>query len=317
MTQIAYSTPETPDPNIQQKQATVPEHDVWVSASAGSGKTKVLTDRVLRLLLPDPEGRWNGAAPHKILCITFTKAAAALMALRVQTKLGEWAVMNDKDLTDSLKDLLGVIPSAEMLEAARRLFSTVLDTQGGLSIMTIHAFCQSTLGRFAIEAGITPGFKVLEEVRAHDILRQIIDRLIINCEQGKEKQIEPAFNRIATYLDLDKLRDTLLSLMAKSREVTEFLKSCKTLDNIRPTLLRHLGMDELITPDSCFHEFINAVSENDLLKIAQILGTGAPTYQRNGQKLAEWLALSPIEQQRNIDLFADALLKKEGEVITH
>jgi ATP-dependent exoDNAse (exonuclease V) beta subunit len=110
------------------------------------------------------------------------------------------------------------------------------------------------------------------------------------------------------------ISDTLLSLMAKSREVNEFLKSCKTLDNIRPTLLRKLGLDELMTPDGCFNEFINTVSENDLLKIAQILGTGATTFQKNGQKLAEWLALSHIERQRNIDLFADAFFNNKGDV---
>lgn len=312
MIQHAFLTPGTPDPDIQQKQATIPEHDVWVSASAGSGKTKVLTDRVLRLLLPDPQERWMGATPHKILCITFTKAAAALMALRVQAKLGEWAVMNDDNLNASLNDLLGAPPSPEMISSARRLFSKILDTQGGLSIMTIHAFCQSTLGRFAIEAGVTPGFKVLEESRAHDILRQIIDNLIIECEQGQRNNLELSFNRIATYLDLDKLREILLSLMSKSREISEFLISCKTTESIRPTLLNHMGVDENLTPDKCFDEFINTLPRPELLKIIQILGNGAPTFKKNAQKLIDWLTLTPAEQHKNLDLFADAFLKSDG-----
>src|SRR3990167_1273690 len=121
-TKLATPLPQSPNPNIPQRQATIPEHDVWVSASAGSGKTKVLTDRVLRLLLPDPAGRWGGAAPHKILCITFTKAAAALMALRVQNKLGECAVMNEVKLTAELTKLLDTPPSEDVIKAARKLF---------------------------------------------------------------------------------------------------------------------------------------------------------------------------------------------------
>jgi ATP-dependent helicase/nuclease subunit A len=312
MTLPLYSVPETPDPNIQQKLATIPDHDVWVSASAGSGKTKVLTDRVLRLLLPDPDGRWQGAAPHKILCITFTKAGAALMALRVQAKLGEWAVMNDDDLIKSLSDLLGIPPSPEMLLAARKLFSTVLDTQNGLSIMTIHAFCQSTLGRFAIEAGVTPGFSVMEEPRANDILRKIIDKLIIECELNKHPDIAPSFKHIATYLDLDKLRDTLLSMMGKSREISEFLKTASSRDKIRARLLAHLGQDENLSADMCFEKLMGDLSESDLKKIAQILGTGSPTYQENGRKLADWIALSYPDRQKNMDLFADALLTDKG-----
>lgn len=310
----ALSTPTTSDPNIQQKQATIPEHDVWVSASAGSGKTTVLTNRVLRLLLPDPEGRWVGASPHKILCITFTKAAAALMALRVQEKLGEWAVMDDDKLTDNLNNLLGVMPSFEMLQSARQLFSTVLDTPGGLSVMTIHAFCQSTLGRFAIEAGVTPGFSVLDESRAHDLLRKIIDKLIIECAQNKYPDIEPSFQKIATYLDLDKLRDTILSFMSKSYEITEFLKSYKTIHDLRSALIKNMGQRQDLTTEDCLNEFMNSLSETDLRSIAKILGSGSPKYQESGRRLADWLALSHSDRKNNIALFADALLKKDGNV---
>lgn len=311
---LSYSTPISPDPNIQQKQATIPEYDVWVSASAGSGKTKVLTDRVLRLLLPDPDERWLGAAPHKILCITFTKAAASLMALRVQSRLGEWAVMNEDDLSKSLLDLLGTSPTPFMMQSARKLFSTVLDTQNGLSIMTIHAFCQSILGRFAIEAGVTPGFSILEESIAHDLIQKIIDKLIDDCDQGKQPDIEPSFRKIATYLDLDKLRDTLFSFMSKSREISEFFKQCPSPHHIRTTILKNLGQDENLTPDMCFNDFINSVSQPDLQRIAKILGTGAATYQKNGQKLADWLALSVQNQQTQMGIFKDALLNKEGKI---
>lgn len=294
---VLSNLPEPPDPNIPQKQATIPEHDVWVSASAGSGKTKVLTDRVLRLLLPDPEGRWGGAAPHKILCITFTKAAAALMALRVQSKLGEWAVMDEVKLTAELTKLLDTSPSDHVIKAARKLFSTVLDTTGGMSIMTIHAFCQSTLGRFAIEAGVTPGFTVLEESRANDILRHIVDHLITEVEQNKNTAIKAAFLRIATYMDLDSLRDTLLTMMSKAREITEFMKGNASVSS---QLLKALDYK----PD-----FKPQLIQEDLLHIARIFTDKGGTKEKEyGQTIADWLALKEDQQLSQLEMLRTAFL---------
>lgn len=301
---ISQQLPESPDPNIPQKQATIPEHDVWVSASAGSGKTKVLTDRVLRLLLPDPEGRWGGASPHKILCITFTKAAAALMALRVQNKLGEWAVMDEVKLTAELTKLLDTAPSEAVIKSARKLFSTVLDTTGGMSIMTIHAFCQSTLGRFAIEAGVTPGFTVMEESRANDILRHIVDHLITEVEQNKNPDIKAAFTRIATYMDLDSLRDTLLAMMSKAREITEFMK---TNASVSTQLLKELDYKPDFTPQ---------LMKEDLLHIARVLtDKGGKNDKDSGQKIANWLALNTEDQLSQLAILQDAFLTKTDKTL--
>ncbi len=155
-----------PDPNNAQRAAADPDASVWVAASAGSGKTKVLTDRVLRLLLPRTDGRM-GTPAEKILCLTFTKAGASEMALRINETLALWATMSlkatdsEKGLEDILAQLLGRTPTETDIEAARRLFAQVVDAPGGLKIMTIHAFCQSILGRFPLEAGLPPHFTVL------------------------------------------------------------------------------------------------------------------------------------------------------------
>ena len=310
---ISSALPKNPDPNVPQRMAATPDFDVWVAASAGSGKTKVLTDRVLRLLLPDPAGRWAGAAPHKILCITFTKAAAALMALRVQKKLGDWAVMDEAKLFKDLQDLLDVPPSNDVMTAARKLLSTVLDVPGGLSIMTIHAFCQSTLGRFAIEAGVAPGFTVLEESSANEILRHIVDDIIRAMEYGEYPQLQPAFTRIATYMDMDKLREMLLVVMGKSREVDGFLRSCDG-DSIKNVLIEHLGRDPNLDAHHYFGQFLSALSEDDMLYVSRILATGAKTYQESGQKLADWLALSASERGSNMALFQGALFTQKMEI---
>ncbi|MEQ9607733.1 MAG: UvrD-helicase domain-containing protein, partial [Kiloniellaceae bacterium] len=136
-----------------QRQAADPEATVWVSASAGSGKTKVLVDRVLSLLL-------RGSAPGKILCLTFTKAAAAEMANRLSGRLAGWVTADEAVLRASLEALTGGPVDDDLLPRARALFARVLDTPGGIKIQTIHAFCQALLGRFPLEACVAPNARV-------------------------------------------------------------------------------------------------------------------------------------------------------------
>ena len=131
-----------------QKRAAVPDRSSWVSANAGSGKTRVLTERVARLLLA-------GTDPARVLCLTYTKAAAAEMQTRLFRTLGEWAMLDDAPLRAALAALgepTHTIP-ADGLARARTLFARALETPGGLKIQTIHAFCEALLRRFPLEAG--------------------------------------------------------------------------------------------------------------------------------------------------------------------
>ena len=145
-----------------QAIAADPAHPVWVSANAGSGKTKVLIDRVARLLL-------KGAAPDSILCVTYTKAAANEMLQRLFGRLGGWSVMEEADLRKELTELegrTGTPYSDDEIRNARALFARALETPGGLRIETIHAFCARVLRRFPLEAGVAPGFTEIDEVEA-------------------------------------------------------------------------------------------------------------------------------------------------------
>src|SRR5688500_7432859 len=128
----------------------------WVSANAGSGKTQVLVHRVIRLLL-------DGTLPERILCITFTNAAAAEMSKRLFRDLGEWIAVDDAALLEKIAALTGEKRDSISVPRARRLFASALDAPGGLKIQTIHAFCERLLQRFPIEAGVVPGFTVLSE----------------------------------------------------------------------------------------------------------------------------------------------------------
>ena len=166
----APMTPQEPA-NERQIQAADPAANTWVAANAGSGKTRVLIDRVARLLL-------GGVEPQRILCLTYTKAAATEMQNRLFKRLGEWAMLPDAKLRDDLAKL-GEGPrfAADDLARARRLFARALETPGGLRIQTIHSFCATLLRRFPLEAGISPGFAEMDDRAAKLLRARIVDEM--------------------------------------------------------------------------------------------------------------------------------------------
>src|SRR5919206_5398402 len=145
-----------------QWRASDPALSAFVSANAGSGKTHVLVARVVRLMLA-------GTPPARILCLTFTRAAAAEMAERLFSTLAKWLSLSDEALILELHSLCGDVRFDERLAEARRLFARAIETPGGLKVQTIHAFCERLLQRFPVEAGIPAGFSVLEEDAAHTL----------------------------------------------------------------------------------------------------------------------------------------------------
>lgn len=202
------------DATVLQRRAANPAGSSWVGASAGSGKTKVLTDRIIRLLLPGPEGT-PGSPPHKILALTFTKAAASEMANRVRGRLSRWAVADDETLTGELDDLLGRAPSQAEREAARRLFAEIVDAPGGLPIMTIHAFCQSVLGRFPLEAGVPPDFRLIEETGQTTLMRDARRHVLTRLHAQPGAPAGEALGRLLPRLDEAGFESLLFALRAE------------------------------------------------------------------------------------------------------
>ncbi|MCK4861425.1 MAG: UvrD-helicase domain-containing protein, partial [Rhodobacteraceae bacterium] len=183
-----------------QVQAAIPVNSTWVSANAGSGKTRVLTNRVARLLLA-------GCPPQKILCLTYTKAAAAEMQNRLFGSLGAWAMKADAELRAELETLGEVNLDADQLRLARTLFARALETPGGLKIQTIHSFCGGILRRFPLEAGVSPQFVEMEERQAKQLRAEILEEIAI--ENGA------IFDGIAWHLtgdDTDGLLDGILKM---------------------------------------------------------------------------------------------------------
>jgi ATP-dependent helicase/nuclease subunit A len=174
----------------QQSKAANPELSVWVSANAGSGKTHVLVERVVRLLL-------QGNEPSAILCITYTKAAAAEMSARLFKRLGTWTALDDASLLAELTKIGVKNIDETTLTAARRLFTKALETPGGLKIQTIHAFCEKLLQLFPVEAGLAPGFKVLDERAEQDIRDAAIIRVLKSAEADVDQDLSNAFRHIS------------------------------------------------------------------------------------------------------------------------
>src|SRR6056297_834026 len=143
------------DASRAQVRAAAPNISTWLSANAGSGKTRVLTDRVARLLL-------EGVAHERILRLTYTKAAAMEMQNRLFQRLGQWAMLDDGALRSTLGDVGVTGMSDEVLRQARTLFARAIEAPGGLKIQTIHSFCSSVLRRFPLEAGVSPGFTEID-----------------------------------------------------------------------------------------------------------------------------------------------------------
>jgi len=255
------STSQNLDPNTRQKHAANPTSNVWVGASAGTGKTKVLTDRVLRLLLPRNEQE-NGTAPHKILCLTFTKAGANEMALRINTTLSEWAILPENTLQDRLHTLLGKPITAHDIQAARKLFAQVIDTPGGIQIMTIHAFCQSILARFPLEAGLTPNFQVLEESQASLLLTRAIDHTLKHASEP----IKEAIQALSREINEDQFFQLIQDIIKERAQFEDLLIRRFGTDGLYNTLCENLD----ISPNANIKNVRLAALENSAFNISDL-----------------------------------------------
>ena len=209
---------QAPGMTPAQQKASDPAASVWVGASAGTGKTKVLTDRVLRLLL-------GGTAPERILCLTFTRAAAAEMALRITRELARWTVADEDALADALAALTGDRPRRATLDRARRLFAAVLDVPDGLKIQTIHAFCQSLLRRFPLEAGVAPNFEIADERMSGALLGAARARLLSAARPEADEALASSLATMTAVIgeesfgallaDVSRERDRFTALIAR------------------------------------------------------------------------------------------------------
>ncbi|WP_262030070.1 double-strand break repair helicase AddA [Microvirga sp. Mcv34] len=249
-----------------QRRAANPRASAWVSANAGAGKTKVLTDRVVRLLLA-------GSLPGRILCLTFTKAAAANMAIRVFERLGRWVTLDEESLVKELTELEGERPTRQQVKLARTLFARAVETPGGLKIDTIHAFCERLLHLVPFEANVPARFAVLDESQTDEMLSQATANVMADAASGSF----PALAEALDIISVDAVGDALASAINAALKCKAFLHDASGPARLRREL--GLGADETLeSVETAMLE--GGIGPDEWPAIAQELLAGKATDQK-------------------------------------
>lgn len=264
-----------------QRRASDPDASAWVGASAGSGKTKVLTDRVLRLLLRP------GTRPGRILCLTFTKAAAAEMAQRLARRLGEWVVADEETLTRSLQDLTGQAPDAALRRRARALFAEVLEQPGGMRIATIHSFCQSLLRGFPLEAGLPPQFSLIEETEAATMLAEAREATLASGRLPAD-----AIEAMAGLGSPEDFSETLRTLVKERERLGAAIAAAGGVRGSDAVLRRRLGLPAGGGEVEAVAEAARGAAREELVRAAALLrGSGNANDRARGETMKAWMDL--------------------------
>lgn len=271
----------------RQNSASTPHASTWLSANAGSGKTKVLTDRVARLLLA-------GVLPQNILCLTYTKAAASEMQNRLFRLLGEWAMKPDEALRADLVRL-GEAPG-DNLGPTRSLFARAIETPGGLKIQTIHSFCAALLRRFPLEAGVSPQFREMDE-RAELILREeVVEAMAMGV--GKA-----ALDELATYFTSQDFGTFLGEIVAKRTFFTD------APDEV--AIWRRLGLAPGMDEDAIIAGALAPGDDALVSQLLVILQAGSQNEVKLAGKLVDFAP--EMDQAAKLRLLQGAFLTQEGQ----
>ncbi len=251
---------------LSQNRAADPDMATWLSANAGSGKTRVLTDRVARLLL-------NKVPPQNILCLTYTKAAASEMQNRLFKRLGDWALKPDGALAQELHRMGATdVTSPDRLAEARRLFARAIETPGGLRIQTIHSFCASLLRRFPLEAGVSPSFVEMDDRSAQRLRQDVVEAMAT----GPQVDAVDAVAALYTGEDLDGLTQDIVGRQESF---------ARPLD--RAALMRLFDCPANLTPEGLLDDVFDG-NEADLMTsvIQSLRESSKKTDQGDALKLA-------------------------------
>jgi len=294
------------DAHAAQRRAAAPGASAWVSASAGTGKTKVLTDRLLGLML-------EGSDPARILCLTFTRAAAAEMANRLNERLADWATLPHDAFVEELRALTGRDPDEARLARARQLFARVLDTPGGVKIATIHAFCQALLRRFPLEADVSPEFAVLDERGAREALLEAAESVIVAAREEKDGGgLAEALAVVAGHVAEERFGMLMSALAGERGRLRRALEDgCAALRDRLCTALSLAGETSLEGVIAAFCA-AGAGDEAGLRAAATALAAGSPTDRERGDIISEW-CLALEQRHRMLEAYTGAYLTDDGD----
>ena len=289
----------------RQADAADPAASVWVSANAGTGKTHVLTMRVLRLLLA-------GTPPERILCLTYTKAAAAEMAKRVFLSLSKWVMLPQAELERALLDFLGRPPEPGEIALARTLFTRATETPGGLSVQTIHAFAERLLQRFPLEAGVTPGFAILDEETSRKLMREAIDRVIGAAAGQRASPLGRALETAIAYAADDRFDEVLADALSH-RDWLDWAvggPGASGLDAVETMLRRHFAVRNGVTRAAIEAEAAALLSPRDLAHVQGVLQAGSRTDVNMAAKIGA--ALVAATDCARMECLRGLFLKSDG-----
>jgi ATP-dependent helicase/nuclease subunit A len=260
-----------------QTAASDPRASVFVPANAGSGKTSTLVKRVARVLLA-------GARPEAILCVTYTKAAAAEMQRRLFDMLGGWAVMKDEPLAE---ELAKIGEAGADLSRARALFARALETPGGLKIQTIHAFCEALLRRFPLEAGVSPGFAILDGVAAADLSRAARAELAELALAHAEGPVGRAYAHLSVELDWRSFEGLLAAFESRRAAIEAYADGCDVRGGYMIDVWRRCGFQEVESLEAIEAEALAGLRWTAWRRARDVLAaSGAKTDQQLAQLIA-------------------------------
>lgn len=290
-----------------QQQASDPSNSVWVFASAGSGKTKVLTDRVLRLLL-------SGVPANKILCLTYTNAAANEMQNRIYKNLSEWILLQRDELENLLFEISGKKPSNDEIKTAQSLFIKVLDDESPLKIQTIHSFCQNLIKIFPFEVGIQPNFEIIDEKKEKILLlkarKHILQKAVLN------DNLRNVITSITSRLGEENLFDLINEFLKQKEKITLLKEEFFNIENITNEISKTLGIKLDENKENLFLWLKNEIEKDcaDLKNLAQELEDSKAKSDIN-TKLAIQNAINLQSDDKKLffDSYKDAFLTKENE----
>ena len=296
---------------VRQRQAADPAYSAWVGASAGSGKTKVLTERILRLLLA-------GVQPYRILAITFTKAAAAEMATRLNKTLASWATIPPQELETELDKLYGDEKRGpEIRNLARQLFSRVIDESVGVRIETVHGFCQSVLKRFPIEANLSPQFEVLDDRTAREMLEASVNAILQLASNGAHAELEALFSHASSAFAESSFMDLVNEIVRERSRFEQLFAAYETPAAVTSALFAQFEMAPgttraVLELAACQETAFDGATLRQTVEAMQSSTT--KTDEKNRPVMAYWLAAAPAERIARLDEYTQVFLTKEGEI---
>ena len=297
----------------RQIEASDPAVSAWVAANAGSGKTHVLALRVIRLLLA-------GVEPEKILCITFTKAAAATMAKRVFDTLGDWTALDDAALDRAIRAISNIAPDGSLRARARRLFALALETPGGLKVQTIHAFCARLLHQFPFEANVAAGFEVLDGAAETQLLNQVSLRVLLDAAAESDGPLGRALSTaIATVADRT-LKEAIGEAIRKREIVEAWIAHDGSIENAIAGLSGALGVSADDTIERVDVETVNGpnLPPSQWAAAAAVLDFGSKNDREQAARLREAAEYDDREQRARIyrDIFITESGKERDRIAT-